>query len=363
MIKKLFSLLLAAVMILCLAACGSSGEDSSVEAAKTPAETAAAQTGGAEKPAATEKPTDAQAAEAPPAEDSAPEETEKPVEYKENTQEVYYVGDTFHDGNIDITFVSLENTGSFNEIKGNTAGMTDRHYIKACFAFTNTSSEAFGRAREDASLLNFKATIEEYDDWVSDREEELDPGKSATGYVYLLMANENDDYFFYKLENVPSELSETIKLCATEEKDSGYAPEKDTTPSPGVMHVGDTFEEPDLLKLKYLSCKPAEVSEWKKRDGFHWVTCEVEFEDQDTNQEEHVAQFSLYDSNIYCYADGIRCVKDWFDSLHFEDLNKGEKTVMSVTFEVPDGAQTVEMLIHSYYRGVNMMFDASQYAG
>ena len=183
------------------------------------------------------------------------------------------------------------------------------------------------------------------------------------GYIYLAIADEDDDYFFYELKNVPSELRETIKLCATEEKDSGYVPEKDYALTPGALSVGDSFEEPGLLKLEYLSCKPAEVDEWSRREGYHWVTCEIEFEDQDWNQEANADQFSLYDSNVLCYADGFRCRKQYQSHwLDFCDLAKGEKAVMTVTFEVPDDAQTVEVLIHSYYGGVNMMFDASVFA-
>ena len=149
----------------------------------------------------------------------------------------------------------------------------------------------------------------------------------------------------YDVMDLPFFTEEKIKFIFEGDKNSGYVQEFNTKPTEGAHVVGDIVESSNL-NITYLSCEEY-VSDNMfvvPSDGYQFISCEFEFENVGTSDE----YVSSYDFD--CYADGLNCKGTFIreDDLS-ATLSAGRKTKGTVTFEVPIGAEVVEVEYLSNY--------------
>ena len=79
-------------------------------------------------------------------------------------------------------------------------------------------------------------------------------------------------------------------------------------------------------------------------NGNHYITCEFEFENVGSS-DEYISSF-----DFDCYADGLNCKATFIrDDDLSATLSAGRKVKGTVTFEVPIGAEVVEVEYLSNY--------------
>jgi hypothetical protein len=113
----------------------------------------------------------------------------------------------------------------------------------------------------------------------------------------------------------------------------------DTERTGSAFKVGDTAASA-RQRILYLSCeKDDSDNEFIRPDeGCSFYTLTFEFE----NLESEERQVSIHDFS--CYADGFSCSKNLFrDDYLSASVSGGRKARGTVTFEIPDDAQIVEV--------------------
>lgn len=84
-------------------------------------------------------------------------------------------------------------------------------------------------------------------------------------------------------------------------------------------------------------------------DGYHYIACRFEAENHSDDEKE---KMQIYKGNFTCFADGIFCRQftylDLDDSLPYTTLLPGEKIVGSLTYVVPDDADSLEIEYSGY---------------
>ena len=271
---------------------------------------------------------------------------------EENVQTIYKVGDILHDGNTDIVYVS---SGDYKEDNQFMQPGEGNKYIFLNFAFINTSD----KSDSTISFYSFECyadgyNCEAYYGGDDDLSATLSAGRSTQGSVYFEVPADAAEI---EIEYEPNILSQKKIVFAYEgDKDSGYVLEKNTAATEGALKAGESVES-DKLNMTYLSCKKDQSDNMfiTPKDGYHYITCEFEFENV-SKSDLSVSAFSFD-----CYADGVSCDGAFFrDDAISGTMSPGRKSKGTVTFEVPDGAMTVEVeYLSNIWTSNRVVFDAS----
>lgn len=267
-----------------------------------------------------------------PEERTEVKEAEK--EPESEIKSIYEVGDILQDGNLRIVYTASGEYQSDNQFLQPKEG---HRYIFLEFAFINE-----GKSNESISAFSFEAYADGYnidmfygqDDTLSAT---LSPGRATTGRIYFEVPVDATEI---EIEDSPNVfLDKKIKFIYEGEKDSGYSLEVNQTRTDGALAAGEAFENKNL-RITYLSCEDYESDNMfvKPKEGYHFVSLILEFENLGSS-DRTISSFSFN-----CYADGAAC-----DSTYIRDddlsatISAGRKAKGSVTFEVPDAAEVIEV--------------------
>ena len=268
------------------------------------------------------------------ADDNSENNTTDTEEPAEEVKEVYRVGDILKDGNVKIVYVSSGEYVEENEFLQPKEG---NKYIFVEFAFINegTSDTSVSWYSFDAyadgyaAEMNYSASTE--------LSATLSAGRSTIGKITFEVPKDAEDI---EIEYTPNVfLNDKIKFAYEGEKDSGYELENSTNRVENTVKVGETYET-SSLKINYISCED-DVSDnmfSQPKDGFHYVTLKFEFE----NISKSDKMVSAYSFN--CYADGKACEAAYYrDDMLSATISAGRKATGTVSFEIPDDAEVVEV--------------------
>ncbi|MBP3633275.1 MAG: DUF4352 domain-containing protein [Oscillospiraceae bacterium] len=261
-------------------------------------------------------------------------ETETEAIPEADTQTVYHVGDILQDGDLKIVYMS---SGEYKEESAYLQPDAGYKYIFLQFAFENTSDHG----DESVSSFDFEGyadgyAVEQYYGGDEDLSATLSAGRSTTGYIYFTVPENAAEIDIEYETNYFTE--EKIHFIYEGEQSCDYVPQATTSATEGAYAVGDVINLGDL-QISYLSCYEYVDydSFYQPRDGFHFMTCEFEFENKGKSDE----YISSYDFD--CYADGANCELCYArDDELSATLSAGRKTKGTVTFEVPVDAAIVE---------------------
>ena len=264
----------------------------------------------------------------------------------------YRVGDIVQDGKTKIVFMS---SGDYTEENSFMQPEEGKKYIFLQFAFENTSKTN----DTSISFYNFECYADGYAAKMyyggdNNLSATLSAGRATTGYLYFEIPCNAE---VIEVEYETNLLTEKkIKFIFEGQKDSGYTPQLNTTPTEGAYKVGNVAES-SKLKITYLSCTEyiSDNMFVVPADGFHFITCEFEFENVGKT-DEYISSY-----NFDCYADNLNCSGVYIreDDLS-ATLSAGRKTKGTVTFEVPINATTVEVeFLSNYWTSNRVVFVAN----
>lgn len=248
--------------------------------------------------------------------------------------EILHVGDSFQDGDMRIVYMSSGKYTEENEYLQPEAGSG---YIYLAFSFENTSGERDGHV----SLFSFSCFADGYAAqpyFGTDNElsASLPPGRSTSGCAYFLVPEDAKEI---DVEYTPASPGSGKAVFVYEgTKDSGYTLPSDPTPSRDALAPGGTYSS-DKVNIHYLSCEKdtSDNTFVQPAAGCSFHTLTVSFENLQTED----LELSFYD--FTCYADGQACRSVYFrDDALSATVPSGRRAKGTVTFEVPDNAQTVE---------------------
>lgn len=267
-------------------------------------------------------------------------------------KEFYQVGDTVKSGDLEITYLASGEYQSGNQFMQPAQG---NRFIFLKFAFVNTSTSSDA----SVSFYNFECYADGYNAQMKYFDEDtlsatLSAGRSTSGCVYFEVPADAQELEVEYTENVFSD--KKIKFAYEGELNSGLTLAHGAEATADACSVGQSVESP-YLRIAYLSCflDSSNNQFITAKEGCHYVTCEFEFENLLTS-DQNVSSFSFD-----CYADGIACTDAFFreDNLS-ATLSAGRKAKGTVTFEVPDGASVVEVeYLSNYWTSNRVVFDAS----
>ncbi|MBR5342815.1 MAG: DUF4352 domain-containing protein [Oscillospiraceae bacterium] len=247
---------------------------------------------------------------------------------------VYNVGDILLDGDIKIVYMASGDYLSDNQFLQPKEGYK---YIFLEFAFINN-----GKSDTSISFYSFEAYADGYNVEMfygadDDLSATLSSGRSTVGKVFFEVPTDAKEI---EIEYEPNIfLDRKIKFAYEGNMDSGFILEPNTARTSGALNVGDTFEN-SSLRIIYLSCEDYVSDNMfvTPKSGYHYVSLSFEFENLGSS-DRTISSFSFN-----CYADGKTC-----DATYIRDddlqatISSGRKAKGSVTFEVPDGAEVIEV--------------------
>lgn len=247
----------------------------------------------------------------------------------------FRVGDTLQDGDLKIIYLA---SGHYEEESEYQQPAPGCQYIYARFAFQNTG------AKYDCpiSLFSFNCyadgfAAQAYYGGEKDLAASLSAGRSTIGNLYFSVPEDAKEI---EIEYRPDNLNvDKIHFAYEGEKEAAIELPPDTRRTDSAFGVGSTAAS-SRQKIHYLSCqKDDSDNEFiRPADGCTFYTLSFEFE----NLLKEDRQISIHDFS--CYADGASCAKSLFrDDYLSESVAGGRKAKGTVTFEVPDAAQTVEV--------------------
>ena len=249
-------------------------------------------------------------------------------------QEIYRVGDVLQDGDMRITYIA---SGEYQEENEYLQPEDGYRYIFLKFAFENTSE----KRNRSVSFYSFRCyadgfAAQAYYGGEKDLSASLSPGRAATGYIYFSVPQDAEDIDIEYETNFLT--SEKLHFAYEGEKDSGYALPANTQRNAHALRPGEIVES-GTLRITYESCEKDDSGSdfFRPASGCSFYTLTFEFENTGTTDQ----SVSIYD--FHCYADGAGCAASWHrDDYLSADISGGRKAKGTVTFEVPDDAQTVE---------------------
>ncbi len=271
----------------------------------------------------------------PESTNSSSESTATDATETTEVQTVYHVGDILKDGDLEIVYMSsgehIEDSEFMQAADGN-------KYVFIQLAFENTST------KNDASIsmYSFECYADGYNaDMYYGGDETLSAtlsaGRSTSGYLYFEVPEDAEEIEIEYETNFFTE--DKITFVYEGEQDSGYVIEANTAATDGALKVGEIAES-SSLNISYLECYTDSSNNQyiTPKSGYHYVTCEFEFENVSSSDQD----VSCY--SFDCFADGVACDLAYFrDDVISATLSAGRKAKGTVTFEVPDGATTVEV--------------------
>lgn len=250
-------------------------------------------------------------------------------------KDIYHVGDSLQDGDLRITYMA---SGEYHEESEYQQPEAGHKYIYLEYDFENTGD----KQECPVSLFAFQCFADGFAApayYGGDKElpASLSAGRYAVGNLYFSIP---EDAKKIEVEYQPDNLSaDKVRFSYEGEQDSGYQPPVNTNRTKGAFRAGDTAAS-DLQRIHYLSCEADDRDNENVHpaEGCTYWTLTFEFE----NLEKEDRQISVHDFS--CYADGKSCVRTLFrDDYLSADVPGGRKAKGTVTFEVPDDAQTVEV--------------------
>ena len=283
-------------------------------------------------------------------EQDEPEQDEPEQENPAAEDTLICVGDTVMDGELKITYVA---SGEYVEENQFLRPAEGKKYIFLRLAFENN-----GTSDRTASALSFDCYADGYaaDSYYGGEDSlsaTLSAGRSTVGNIYFEVPADAEQIEVEYETNVFTQ--EKLRFAFEGEQDCGYQPETAAAGSAEVHAVGDVIEEGGL-KISYLACAEYQSGNQllQPKDGYHYVSCEFEFENTGST-DETVSAFSFD-----CYADGAACEQSYVrDDTLSATLSPGRKVRGSVTFEVPLEAETVEVeYLASFWTSSRLVFDA-----
>ena len=165
----------------------------------------------------------------------------------------------------------------------------------------------------------------------------LSPGRITSGFLYYEVP---DDTESFEVEYETNFLTEDKLTFAFDgDQDSGYIVPKNTARTEGAVEAGGTAEDGDV-RITYLSSETYQSDNEfvQPRSGFHFVSCLLEYENNKSTDE--FVSSMLFD----CYADGINCEQSFVrDDDLSATISSGRKAKGTVTYEIPDDAEVVEL--------------------
>ena len=258
----------------------------------------------------------------------------KPSEPTPEPKTIYNVGDILQDGNVQIVYMASGDYVSDNQFLQPGAG---NKYIFLEFAFNNT-----GKSDTSISAFSFECYADGYNvDMFYGGEEPLSAtlssGRSTTGKIYFEVPADAKEI---EIEYTPNAFFDRkIKFVYEGNLNSGYVPEADTSRTEDALHVGEIYEA-SSLRISYLNCENyvSDNMYVQPKAGFHYVSLSFEFENLGSS-DRMISSFSFD-----CYADGAACDGSYFrdDDLQ-ATISAGRKAKGTVTFEVPDNAEVIEV--------------------
>lgn len=310
--NRILGIMMAFVLALTLAACGSS---------ETPKSD-----GDKDREAVVET------AESEPEPEAEPEPEPEPEPAPE-VKSVYEVGDTLDDGGLEIVYIASGEHVEDNEFLQPSEG---NKYVFFKFAFINNSNSVMG-----VSSFSFEAYADGYATDMyfggeNDLSATLSPGRSTVGYIYFEVPVDAEEI---EVEYTPGFYSDKITFAYGGEQDSGYELEPNTGRTEGALAVGESAEGTGLT-VTYVSCEPYTSDNMfiQPAAGCHFVTLSFEFENTGSSD-----QF-LSSLSFDCYADGVACNPTFIrDDDLSATISAGRKAAGTVTFEVPDDATVIEV--------------------
>ena len=250
-------------------------------------------------------------------------------------KDIYRVGDSLEDGDLEITYMASGDYVEESEYQQPAAGYK---YIYLQFAFRN-----IGMKRDcPISLFAFSCfadsfAAQAYYGGQEDLPPSLPAGRYAIGNLCFCVP---EDAQQIEVEYQPDQLTkDRVRFAFEGEKNAGIVPAPDVKPSENAFKVGDTASSA-LQQISYLSCEKDDRDNENvhPEEGCTYYTLTFEFE----NLQAGDRQISVHDFS--CYADGKSCSRTLFrDDYLSADVPGGRKAKGTVTFEVPDDAQTVEV--------------------
>lgn len=337
----------AVIIVLVIGAIGSCGSGTQkVGEVGKESQAAAAETDTAEK---TEKEASVPAkAEESQKTESVKEESGAPA--PEEVKTVYYVGDILEDGDMRIVYTASGDYTSDNEFSQPKEG---NKFIFLEFAFENISETRDATV----SFYSFECYADGYNAEMfyggdEDLSATLSAGRTTTGRVYFEVPADAADIEVEYTTNVFT--SDKITFVFEGEKDSGYEPAANTESTEGACNVGDVVES-DKMRITYLSCSEYASDNMfiQPKEGYHFITCEFEFENLGTS-DETVSSFEFD-----CYADGAAMERTYTESDISATISAGRKAKGTVTFEVPLDASVVEVeYLTNYWTSKRVVFNA-----
>ena len=265
----------------------------------------------------------------------------------------YYVGDILSAKGMEMTYVASGEFTSSNQFSQPADGNK--------FIFIELFAENKSDSDMSISMFSFEAyadgyAIDRYYGGDEDLSASLSPGRTTSGRVYFeVPENAGEIEVEYEVDWLSSK---KIRFIYEGNKDSGFTPEKNTTPTEGAFSVGDIVET-NNLKISYLSCGTFESDNMfiTPADGYKYIYCEFEFENI-SNSDTTVSSMA----GFYCYADGNSC-----DGTYSRDddisatLSAGRKTKGTVAFEVPVDAEVIEIeYLTNYWTSNRIVFSYSE---
>ncbi|MBR2801247.1 MAG: DUF4352 domain-containing protein [Erysipelotrichaceae bacterium] len=252
----------------------------------------------------------------------------------EEVKTVYNVGDILQDGDMKIVYIA---SGDYYEDNQFLQPKEGNKLVYLKFAFINE-----GKSDKSISFYNFDAYADGYacemhystDETLSAT---LSAGRSTSGTIAFEVPTDAQDI---EIEYSPNAFSsKKVKFVFEGDKDSGYVLEANTTRTDDAYNVGDVIEGKNV-NITYLSCEPYTSDNMyiQPKAGYHYMTVELEFENTGTSDK--TVSFYSFD----CYADGAAC-----DQMYARDdalsgtISAGRKIRGTVTFEVPDNAEVIEV--------------------
>lgn len=253
----------------------------------------------------------------------------------EPVKEFYQMGETLTDGDFEITYLAsgvyaYEDSKFFQPAEGN-------HWIFLTFRVTNLTSNS-----QILGMERFRCPVEPEDAYIPDNFSgcTIPTDQPVTIDVYFEVPVGTPkievEYISYSDSNKPPYYIEEVhKFLYEGEMDSGLSRTENPAPTPDAIHVGEAREFPDF-NVTYLSSYLDNSISIPAKEGYHYVTCEIEYENLSS---------AALDIEVLCFADGLNCEKVTFQRKGniIGNVPTGETATGVWTFAVPDGAAVVEL--------------------
>lgn len=266
---------------------------------------------------------------------AAAEDSSEMVVETEALKEVYHVGDVLQDGDMQIVYMA---SGNYNEANEFLQPREGYRYVFLQLAFENISK------KNDVTVSTFGFegyadgySVDPYFGGEDDLSGTLSPGRTTSGFIYYEIPDNTQSFEVEYETNFLTK--DKLTFAFDGDQNSGYTVPKNTSRSEGAVMPGGTAEDGEV-RIAYLSCSYYQSDNQfvQPHDGYQYVSCELEFENlQSTDM---AVSSLLFD----CYADGINCAQTFIrDDDISATISSGRKAKGTVTFEVPDSAEVVEL--------------------